>query len=93
MELTDGSFRESFNPTEMLRSIHVGLLRVQKCPEHRPTMCTVVLMLSSDTVLPQPKEPGFLNERYVPRVDFSQRKQEGCSTSNNGLTITLQEGR
>ncbi|KAM3696789.1 hypothetical protein ACB098_06G066100 [Castanea mollissima] len=60
LELIDGSFRESFNPTEMLRSIHVGLLCVQESPEHRPTMCTVVLMLSSDTVLPQPKEPGFL---------------------------------
>jgi len=50
-------------------------------------------VLSSDTALPQPKEPAFLDEMDVPRVDSSPRKQEGCSTSNNGLTITLLEGR
>ena len=64
---------------------------VQKSPEHRPTMFNVVLMLSSDTALPQPKEPSFLNERHVSRVDSSRRKQE--RRSNNGLTISSQEAR
>ncbi|KAF3959141.1 hypothetical protein CMV_016020 [Castanea mollissima] len=91
LELIDNSFKDSCNPTEVLRSIQVGLLCVQKSPEHRPTMCNVVLMLSSETALPQPKEPSFLNERHVSRVDSSRRKHEG--RSNNGLTISSQEAR
>lgn len=91
LELIDNSFNYSCNPTEVLRSIQVGLLCVQKSSEHRPTMCNVVLMLSSETALPQPKEPSFLNERHVSRVDSSRRKQEG--RSNNGLTISSQEAR
>ena len=93
LELIDNSFKDSCNPTEVLRSIQVGLLCAEKSRtySHRPTMFNVVLMLSSDTALPQPKEPSFLNERHVSRVDSSRRKQEG--RSNNGLTISSQEAR
>uniref|UniRef100_A0A2N9FDE0 Receptor-like serine/threonine-protein kinase n=1 Tax=Fagus sylvatica TaxID=28930 RepID=A0A2N9FDE0_FAGSY len=90
-ELIDKSVNESCNPTEVLRSIHVGLLCVQQCPKYRPTMSTVVLMLSSETELPEPKEPGFLTGRYFSDVDSSPIMQEGYST--NGLTITLLDAR
>ena len=53
-------------------------------------MSTVVLMLSSETALPEPKEPGFHTGRYLSEMDTSV-KQEGSST--NGLTITLLEAR
>ncbi|KAL0001030.1 hypothetical protein SO802_014811 [Lithocarpus litseifolius] len=91
LELIDNSEKESCNPNEVLRSIHVGLLCVQQCPEYRPTMSTVVLMLSSETALPEPKEPGFHTGRYLSEMDSSPIKQEGSST--NGLTITLLEAR
>ncbi|XP_065636482.1 G-type lectin S-receptor-like serine/threonine-protein kinase SD1-1 [Quercus suber] len=91
LELIDKSEKESCNPNEVLRSIHVGLLCVQQCPEYRPTMSTVVLMLSSETALPEPKEPGFHTGRYLSEMDTSPVKQEGSST--NGLTITLLEAR
>ncbi|KAL4619302.1 hypothetical protein ACB092_06G069300 [Castanea dentata] len=91
LELIDNSEKESCNPNEVLRSIHVGLLCVQQCPEYRPTMSTVVLMLSSETALPEPREPGFHTGRYLSEMDSSQIKQEGSST--NGLTITLLEAR
>ncbi|KAM4092600.1 hypothetical protein ACB094_06G052500 [Castanea mollissima] len=91
LELIDKLENESCNPNEVLRSIHVGLLCVQQCPEYRPTMSTVVLMLSSETALPEPKEPGFHTGRYLSEMDSSPVKQEGSST--NGLTITLPAAR
>ncbi|KAJ0897085.1 putative non-specific serine/threonine protein kinase [Helianthus annuus] len=47
---------------EVLRSIHVALLCVQNHAKDRPTMLTVVLMLVSESVLPQPKQPAFYSE-------------------------------
>ncbi|XP_057972645.1 G-type lectin S-receptor-like serine/threonine-protein kinase At4g27290 [Malania oleifera] len=60
LEFIDDSLSKDFNyVSEMLRSIHVGLLCVQQEPDDRPNMSFAVLMLSSDTILPQPKKPGF----------------------------------
>ncbi|KAI6690442.1 hypothetical protein NL676_027270 [Syzygium grande] len=50
---------ESYNTAEVLRSIHIALLCVQQCPEERPSMSLVILMLGSDNELPLPKEPGM----------------------------------
>ncbi|GJV96273.1 hypothetical protein Tco_1547850 [Tanacetum coccineum] len=45
----------------IIRSIHIGLLCVQENVTDRPTMDSIVLMLSSLTILlPQPSEPAFL---------------------------------
>ncbi|CAK9320948.1 unnamed protein product [Citrullus colocynthis] len=45
---------------EMMRCIHIGLLCVQENPTKRPTMASVVLMLSSFSLtLPIPSEPTF----------------------------------
>ncbi|KAJ0079010.1 hypothetical protein Patl1_24123 [Pistacia atlantica] len=46
------------------RCIQVGLLCVQKFPENRPYMSSVVFMLANeDVALPRPREPGFFTER------------------------------
>ncbi|KAM0042679.1 putative protein kinase RLK-Pelle-DLSV family [Helianthus debilis subsp. tardiflorus] len=58
-ELMDASLHDSCNVSEVLRSIHVGLLCVQHHPNDRPTMLSVVLMLVSEGMLPQPKQPAF----------------------------------
>ncbi|KAM4111049.1 hypothetical protein ACJW30_05G038800 [Castanea mollissima] len=91
LELIDKLENESCNPNEVLRSIHVGLLCVQQCPEYRPTMSTMVLMLSSETAQPEPKELGFYTGRYPSEMDSSPVKREESST--NGLTITLPVAR
>ncbi|KAK3021416.1 hypothetical protein RJ639_046824, partial [Escallonia herrerae] len=65
MELIDPHIRDSCLASEVLRSIHVGLLCVQQCPKERPSMSSVVLMLASDSTLPQPKHPGFFTERNI----------------------------
>ncbi|XP_070007841.1 receptor-like serine/threonine-protein kinase SD1-8 [Nicotiana sylvestris] len=64
LELMDTCLKESFVEFQVLRCIHVGLLCAQKLMADRPTMASVVIMLSNEEVgLPQPKEPGFFIER------------------------------
>ncbi|THG19865.1 G-type lectin S-receptor-like serine/threonine-protein kinase At4g27290 isoform X1 [Camellia sinensis] len=93
LELMDGSLRDSCYLSEMLRSIHVALLCVQQCPEDRPSMSSVVLMLSSEGALPQPKQPGFYTERNPLEADSSSSKDAPSSTSVNEITITLLNAR
>jgi len=45
---------------EIMRCIHIGLLCVQDNVAKRPTMVTIVLLLSSNSLtLPIPSEPAF----------------------------------
>ncbi|CAN6684354.1 unnamed protein product [Malus baccata var. baccata] len=66
LELIDKKFCDLCNIYEVVRCLHVGLLCVQRVPEDRPNMSSVVLMLSSDFALPPPKQPGFYTEQSVP---------------------------
>ncbi|CAI0375551.1 unnamed protein product [Linum tenue] len=75
-ELMDKTVRNSCDLDQVSRSVNIGLLCVQRSPEDRPTMSSVVLMLSCEGELPQPKEPGFYGERDFVEVGNS-------STSNN----------
>ncbi|XP_048234996.1 G-type lectin S-receptor-like serine/threonine-protein kinase At4g27290 [Ricinus communis] len=91
-ELMDESLKHSSILSEVLRAVQVGLLCVQQSPDDRPTMSTVVLMLTSDISLPQqPKEPGFFTERKVFEQDSSSSKVDTCSA--NEITITLLDAR
>jgi hypothetical protein len=81
LELVDATLRNSFPLSEVLRSIHVGLLCVQQYPRDRPKMSSVVLMLSNEGDLPEAKQPGFFIETNVLDCNCS-------STSTNDITIT-----
>ncbi|KAE8676840.1 Cysteine-rich receptor-like protein kinase 29 [Hibiscus syriacus] len=59
-DLVDPSLRDG-SRTELMRCIHIGLLCVQENVAQRPSMGSVVLMLTSySTTLPLPSEPAFL---------------------------------
>ncbi|KAH9803121.1 Receptor-like serine/threonine-protein kinase SD1-8 [Citrus sinensis] len=60
-------------------------------PKDRPSMPSVILMLGSEIVLPQPKQPGYLEDRKSTRQDYSSSTPESCST--NTITISELEGR
>ncbi|WOG87002.1 hypothetical protein DCAR_0206222 [Daucus carota subsp. sativus] len=64
LELLDKAAMGSYIQFELFRVIQIGLLCVQPCPEDRPSMSMVVEMLNSDTEVPQPKEPDFINIRH-----------------------------
>ncbi|XP_013694334.1 uncharacterized protein LOC106398301 [Brassica napus] len=60
LELVDPTVRKSCDSSEVTRCIHIALLCVQENPIDRPTLSTIILMLTSNTVtLPVPHQPGF----------------------------------
>ncbi|KAF4367738.1 hypothetical protein F8388_011313 [Cannabis sativa] len=88
----DRLHEESCNIPQVLRSIQVALLCVQNNPQDRPNMSYVVLMLSSDIPLEEPKEPGFFTNRDLIDSDSMSTIREK-STTLNRLTITMLEAR
>ncbi|XP_039026927.1 G-type lectin S-receptor-like serine/threonine-protein kinase At4g27290 [Hibiscus syriacus] len=91
MELVADTIKRTCNPSEVLRSIQVGLLCVQRSLEDRPTISNVFLMLSSEVPLDQPKQPGFFNERdLVKDTSSSDVQRPACS---NDFVITVVEAR
>ena len=88
MELIDSSVGDISNLSQLLLSINVGLLCVQCSPDDRPSMSSVVQMLSSEGALPQPKEPGFFTGREAKPFSDNQGPFSG-----SGLTITMLDGR
>ncbi|XP_006356901.1 G-type lectin S-receptor-like serine/threonine-protein kinase SD1-1 isoform X1 [Solanum tuberosum] len=92
MEVIDAQLRQSCNQSEVQRSAHVSLLCVQQCPEDRPSMASVVLMLGSDVTLPLPKEPGFFNGRSQSTEADTSSSKHG-ETSVNELSITQLDAR
>ncbi|XP_027353644.1 G-type lectin S-receptor-like serine/threonine-protein kinase At4g27290 [Abrus precatorius] len=89
-QLIDGCLVDSCNITEVVRCIQVGLLCLQHHPNDRPNMTSVVVMLSSENVLLQPKEPGFLFKNVSIEGEESSDKQ---TSSINEVTISLLNAR
>lgn len=89
LELLDANLENSYIESQVLRFIQVGLLCVQKFPKDRPTMCSVVFMLSNEgAILPQPKEPGFYSESNPIEEDIAYGY-----LSEYAETITMPEAR
>lgn len=63
----------------------MGLLCVQENAANRPTMASVVLMLSSATItLPLPSEPAFyMASRFGPAVSLLHSKESSSSRASN----------
>ncbi|KAL7197810.1 hypothetical protein ACSBR2_020351 [Camellia fascicularis] len=91
LELIDEALWESCYQTEMLQSIHVGLLCVQECLADRPSMSSVVMMLDSKVALPWAKQPGFFTARNVVELGYLPSKE--ATTTGNEITVTLLSGR
>lgn len=75
-----------------LRCIHISLLCIQQHPEDRPSMSTVVVMLSSESSLPQPKEPGFLMEKEKIFLG-AESSTKHLFSSTNDISLTMLEPR
>ncbi|KAJ0101680.1 hypothetical protein Patl1_04495 [Pistacia atlantica] len=91
LDLMDTCLEDSFIESLVQRCIQVGLLCVQKFPENRPEMSSVVFMLGNEeVVLPQPKQPGFFTEIGF-STDTTSSKDK--LQTENALSITIQQGR
>jgi hypothetical protein len=62
---------------------------VQQVPEDRPSMSSVVVMLSSEVKLPWPKQPGFYTGQIFP-VPKSTSTTSDLFSVNNFSTIFLE---
>ncbi|KAI3889550.1 hypothetical protein MKW92_038704 [Papaver armeniacum] len=81
LELMDSTLSRRFSGNEVIRSIHIGLLCVQDSIEDRPTMSSVVLMLSSHSItLASPSKPAFFAGSIT---GLKMRKPPGQSKSSS----------
>lgn len=91
----DVVLKESFSENEVVRCMQVGLLCVQQRTEDRPTMSSVVSMLSNESAaLLQPKEPGFSVQSFSLKVESASSGQTSSTAATaNDITITALTGR
>ncbi|KAI9079144.1 hypothetical protein K1719_038870 [Acacia pycnantha] len=88
LKFADEHLEKSYVESEVLRCIHIGLLCLQYHVDDRPDMTSVVIMLSSEGVLPEPKEPGFLLD-HIPIKGESP--YNNATPSSNEISVTLLE--
>ncbi|GLT64223.1 hypothetical protein SLA2020_367290 [Shorea laevis] len=85
--LVDPTLRASAT-TEILRCIHIGLLCVQENVADRPTMASVVLMLSSYSItLSVPTKPPFLMYNSSTRPDMSSQPQNSLEATESDSCV------
>ncbi|CAE6181252.1 unnamed protein product [Arabidopsis arenosa] len=66
LELVDPAIVDNCQRSEVVRCVHIGLLCVQEDPAERPTLSTIVLMLTSNTMsLPVPRQPGLFFQSRI----------------------------
>ncbi|WJX30436.1 receptor protein-tyrosine kinase [Trifolium repens] len=90
-ELVDDCFGDLYILSEALRCIQVGLLCLQQHAIDRPNMVSVLAMLTNETVLAQPKEPGFIIKKVF--VEGESTSKNVMSSSINEVTISLLDAR
>ncbi|XP_078150014.1 receptor-like serine/threonine-protein kinase SD1-8 isoform X3 [Carex rostrata] len=93
IKLLDEVIECSAFATELMRYVHVGLLCVQECPDDRPSMSSVFTMLSSDTLLQDPKNPWVGTKIKGFPSEWSYQHDSSTAVSVDQLTITRIEGR
>lgn len=75
--------------TEMMRCIHIGLLCVQENMADRPTMASIVLMLSSYSLtLPVPSQPAFYMNSSTYQSDISSSMDYNSRVTNSSEAKT-----
>ncbi|KAJ9542970.1 hypothetical protein OSB04_029476 [Centaurea solstitialis] len=92
LELVDAALGGSWNVSEVLQSIHVGLSCVQQHVEDRPSMWSVIHMLGGEGALPPPKQPGFFTEATKSEVESTLIMPQ-MPISINEVTMTQLDAR
>lgn len=92
MEFMDPCLRDGrYSISEVKRCIHMGLLCVQEEIEARPTMSTVVLLLSSESVnLPVPKNPAFYSRTGRTKA-YSSGTWDQSNSTNKSLPVSVND--
>ncbi|XP_030961107.1 cysteine-rich receptor-like protein kinase 3 [Quercus lobata] len=91
-EAVDPALEGQFQEEEASRLLQIGLLCVQASAELRPSMSTVVKMLSDNQEIPQPTHPPFLNSSSAeisqsrPSRTYNSQPESYTHTSGNNST-------
>ncbi|XP_030451935.2 cysteine-rich receptor-like protein kinase 10 [Syzygium oleosum] len=96
LEVLDSAIMDSYSRDEVLRCLHICLLCIQEHPAIRPTMATVVLMLSSNSITPpSPRHPAFFVRSRSQGLNIPMRELESdrstsktMPSSTNGMSVT-----
>ncbi|KAK3431953.1 hypothetical protein EUGRSUZ_E04169 [Eucalyptus grandis] len=96
LEVLDPAIMDSYSRDEALRCLHICLLCIQEDPAVRPTMATVVLMLSSNSITPpSPRHPAFFVRSRMQRLiipmkelELDQSPRRAMPSSTNGMSVT-----
>ncbi|CAA7020844.1 unnamed protein product [Microthlaspi erraticum] len=88
---------DTYDVSQVMKCVHIGLLCVQESASDRPDMSSVVFMLRHNAVdLPSPKHPAFTvgRNRNVTNGVSSRNWPSGeTGSSFNDVTLTNVEGR
>ncbi|XP_048638119.1 G-type lectin S-receptor-like serine/threonine-protein kinase RKS1 isoform X2 [Brassica napus] len=85
--------QESYNESEVVKCIHIGLLCVQENASDRVDMSSVLIMLGQNAIdLPNPKLPAFTSVRRRGRENVALPIAEPGSSVND-ITFTDVQGR
>ncbi|XAR65591.1 Non-specific serine/threonine protein kinase [Bertholletia excelsa] len=94
LEFMDSTLQGTFLKSEVTRCIQIGLLCVQKDPEERPSMATIVVMLNSySTAIQVPQQPAFFPRKKIGSTttiapESNQSRSTSMSVSVNEVSIT-----
>ncbi|KAF8030676.1 hypothetical protein BT93_E2952 [Corymbia citriodora subsp. variegata] len=93
LELLDPFVSNGYSIDEVVKCLHIGLLGVQEDPADRPSMASIVIMLSSHSVkLPQPRQPAFFlgrsTERQLKELVSDESTSMSTLPSTNEMSVT-----
>ncbi|CAN6457833.1 unnamed protein product [Victoria cruziana] len=88
MELLDPVLENSSKLDQVMKCINLGLLCIQSDAADRPTMASIILMLSSDcAVLPKPKKPAYSHR--VKRSEEGSANAESDTKTSTGSEVAI----
>ena len=82
-EVVDPALEGKFQEEEASRLLLIGLLCVQASAKLRPSMSTVVKMLSDNYEIPQPTQPPFLNSSSAEISQFKLSRNNNSQPESN----------
>ncbi|XP_010439203.1 PREDICTED: cysteine-rich receptor-like protein kinase 14 [Camelina sativa] len=93
LDLVDPTISDNCQTEEVTRCIHIALLCVQHNPTDRPSLSTIHMMLTHNSLqLPDPQQPGFFypNRRNQERdgLESIQSMNRVISHTINDVTVT-----
>ncbi|XP_019089064.1 PREDICTED: cysteine-rich receptor-like protein kinase 14 [Camelina sativa] len=93
IDLVDPTISDNCQMEEVTRCIHIALLCVQHNPTDRPSLSTIHMMLTHNSLqLPDPQQPGFFypNRRNQERdgLESIQSRNRVISHTINDVTVT-----